>query len=99
MLETIMGNKVFDYPKPVSLISYLVSLVNKPNSLILDFFGGSGTTGHGILELNKCGEKHSFILVQLNEITPDTPNGIAYDVTSKRLKRIMTGKCYDGNGV
>lgn len=97
MLETIMGNKVFDYPKPVSLISYLVSLVNKPNSLILDFFGGSGTTGHGILELNKCGEKHSFILVQLNEITPDTPNGIAYDVTSKRLKRIMTGKCYDGS--
>ena len=38
----------------------------------------------------------TFILVQLNEKTDTTPNGIAYDVTSKRLKRIMTGECYDG---
>lgn len=36
------------------------------------------------------------ILCQLNEKTDTTPNGIAYDVTTKRLKRIMTGECYDG---
>jgi adenine-specific DNA-methyltransferase len=36
-----------------------------------------------------------FILCQLNEKTDTTPNGIAYDVTAKRLKRIMTGECYD----
>ena len=38
-----------------------------------------------------------FILCQLNEITPENPNGIAYDVTTKRLKRVMTGSCYDGS--
>ncbi|MEG1894823.1 MAG: hypothetical protein RR162_01190, partial [Oscillospiraceae bacterium] len=38
-----------------------------------------------------------FILCTNNEITDSTPNGIAYDVTSKRLKRIMTGCCYDAS--
>ncbi|XAK46843.1 hypothetical protein AAID91_01180 [Campylobacter coli] len=42
------------------------------------------------------GGKRQFILVTNNEITDINPNGIAYDVTSKRLKRIMTGSCYDG---
>ena len=66
--------------------------------VVLDFFAGSGTTGHAVLELNKAdGGNRTFILCQLNEKTETTPNGIAYDVTSKRLKRIMTGECYDGN--
>lgn len=69
----------------------------KDDAIVLDFFAGSGTTGHAVLELNKDGGKRTFILCQLNEITDTTPNGIAYDVTSKRLKRIMTGECYDGN--
>ena len=38
----------------------------------------------------------TFILCTNNEITDSNPNGIAYDVTSKRLKRVMTGECYDG---
>ena len=47
--------------------------------------------------LNKSdGGNRTFILCQLNEKTDANPNGIAYDVTSKRLKRIMTGECYDG---
>ena len=40
--------------------------------------------------------EQDFILVQNNEITDTTPNGIAYDVTVKRLKRVMTESCYDG---
>ena len=48
------------------------------------------------MNCNDCGNR-TFILCQLNEITDTTPNGIAYDVTSKRLKRIMTGECYDGS--
>ena len=48
------------------------------------------------MDLNKDGGNRTFILCQLNETTPTTPNGIAYDVTAKRLKRIMTGECYDG---
>jgi adenine-specific DNA-methyltransferase len=42
------------------------------------------------------GGNRKFILCNINEITSLNPNGIAYDVTSKRLRRIMTGSCYDG---
>lgn len=62
----------------------------------MDFFAGSGTTGHAVLDLNeKDNGNRVFVLCQVNEITPTTPNGIAYDCTSKRLKRIMTGECYN----
>lgn len=97
MLYSIMGEKAFDYPKATSLISYLVSLTGKKNAVVLDFFAGSGTTGHAVLDLNKNGEENTYILCQLNEVTDRTPNGIAYDITAKRLKRIMTGSCYDGS--
>ena len=96
-LYEIFGDKPFEYPKPYSLIEYLCSLLNKPSITVLDFFAGSGTTGHAVLDLNKQdGGNRTFILCQLNEKTDTTPNGIAYDVTAKRLKRIMTGACYDG---
>lgn len=88
---------VFPFPKPIGLIERLCSLYGNKSSLILDFFAGSGTTGHAVLELNKKdGGKRRFILCQLNEKTDTTPNGIAYDVTAPRLRRIMTGTCYDG---
>lgn len=88
---------IFNNPKPILLISNLILSVINPDSIVLDFFAGSGTTGHAVLELNrKDGGNREFILVQMNEKTDTTPNGIAYDVTSKRLKRIMTGECYDG---
>ena len=88
----------FDNPKPVKLIKSLIQLGSiKKDSLILDFFAGSGTTGHAVLDLNKLdGGNRTFILCQINEKTEENPHGIAYDVTSKRLKRIMTGECYDG---
>lgn len=98
-LEKLGFKGDFDYAKPVSLISYLskMGFWEHDDITVLDFFAGSGTTGHAVLELNKDGGKRTFILCQLNEITDTTPNGIAYDVTSKRLKRIMTGECYDGS--
>lgn len=96
VLITIMEDDLFEYPKPVDLISYLISFTGKEDAIVLDFFAGSGTTGHAVLDLNaKDGGKRQFILCQINEKT--TPNGIAYDVTSKRLKRVMTGQCYDGS--
>ena len=93
----IFGKKVFSYPKPVSLLYYLISIYQGDNVIVLDFFAGSGTTGHAVVDLNRNdGGSRQFILCQLNEKTDTTPNGIAVDVTSKRLKRIMTGTCYDG---
>lgn len=97
-ITELLGKGKFDFPKPTELLKILFYIASNPNSIILDFFAGSGTTGHAALELNEqdCGNR-TFILCQLNEKTPTTPNGIAYDVTSKRLKRIMTGSCYDGS--
>ncbi len=96
-LKDIIDAKKFDYPKPVALIKYLLNITNYKDSIILDFFAGSGTTGQSVLELNKQdGGKRQFILATANEITDTTPNGIVNDVTSKRLKRVMTGECYDG---
>jgi len=90
-------NFVFPYPKPVGLMERIVALYGDKDSIILDFFAGSGTTGHAVLSLNEKDKgNRQFILCQLNEKTGTTPNGIAYDVTAKRLKRIMTGECYDG---
>lgn len=108
-IKSIFPNSPFKYPKPIALVRHLVSISSNPDSIILDFFAGSGTTGHAVLDLNRSEAKEgdllnektpegnrTFILCQLNEKTDTTPNGIAYDVTSKRLKRIMTGECYDG---
>ncbi len=96
-ITQILGEKVFLYPKSIKLLSFLFTIASNPDSFILDFFAGSGTTGHAVLDLNSKDEgNRAFILCQLNEQTDTTPNGIAYDVTAKRLKRIMTGECYDG---
>lgn len=96
-ITQILGEKVFLYPKSIKLLSFLIKIASKDDSIILDFFAGSGTTGHAVLDLNEQdGGRRTFILCQLNETTDTTPNGIAYDVTAKRLKRIMTGECYDG---
>lgn len=100
-LDLIFENSsvLFRNPKPINLIKSLVKMVNlSPNAIILDFFAGSGTTGQAVLELNKeDGGQRSFILCTNNEKTEMNPTGIAYDVTSKRLKRVMTGECYDGS--
>ena len=97
-LERIIPNKVFSFPKPVSLIIDLLKLIKNENCIVLDFFAGSGTTGQAVMELNKEDKgNRTFILCTNNEVTNTTPNGIAYDVTAKRLKRIMSGTCYDGS--
>lgn len=95
-LESIVGKDAFDNPKPVELIKRCIGISDE-NALVLDFFAGSGTTGQAVLELNADGGNRRFILCQNNEITEKTPNGVALDVTTKRLKRIMTGTCYDGS--
>ena len=97
-MKNINLDSNFDYPKPTALIKQLISTLIKKDLVILDFFAGSGTTGQAVLELNKeDGGNRTFILCTNNEKKADVnPNGIAYDVTSKRLKRVMTGSCYDG---
>lgn len=66
------GKKYFDYPKPVDLIKRCVSLYSNQNSIILDFFSGSATTAHAVMQLNaEDGSNRKFIMVQLPENTDE----------------------------
>lgn len=63
------GKKYFDYPKPVLLLKRCVQLYTQDNDIILDFFSGSATTAHAVMELNKEDDGHrKFIMVQLPEL-------------------------------
>jgi len=96
IFDTLMS--IFDYAKPTELIKELIRYMPSDDITVLDFFAGSGTTGHAVMQLNReDGGARKFILCTNNEITDKTPNGIAYDITSERLKRIMTGTSYNGS--
>lgn len=65
---------IFDYAKPVSLLNYLCKMVtyNRQNSIVLDFFSGSATTAHSVMQLNaEDGGNRKFIMVQLPEETDE----------------------------
>lgn len=97
MIKSIFGDIPFSNPKPIDLIKSLLKLYSKKDAIVLDFFGGSGTTGQAVMELNREDSgNRTFILCTNNEVTDSNQNGIAVDVTSKRLKRTTSGECYDG---
>lgn len=81
------GENKFMYPKPTRLIKFLISRVpNNNNSTVLDFFAGSGTTGHAVLSLNKeDGGSRKFILCTNNE------DGLCENVCYPRLKVAING--------
>ena len=82
----------FEYPKPVSEAIFACSCIKPDARIFLDFFAGSGTTGHAVLELNhQDGGNRQFILCTNNE------NGICENVTYQRLKTIITGQRQDGS--
>ena len=72
LAEMFDGKKYFDYPKPIELIRRCISLYSSPDSIILDFFSGSATTAHAVMQLNaEDGGKRKYICVQLPEQTPE----------------------------
>lgn len=84
----IFGEKAFGFPKPLSLIKYLLKISNPhyKDSTILDFFAGSGTTLHATMQLNsEDGGHRKCILVTNNE------NNICEKVTYERNKRVING--------
>lgn len=89
-LEELFGIKIFDFSKPVSLIKYLINMVSKtdPNSLILDFFSGSATTAHAVMQLNaEDGGNRKFIMVQIPEEIDPKKSKAAYDFCVDELKQ------------
>lgn len=96
-LISLMEANIFTNPKDFEVLNQLFKAVNiKENDLILDFFGGSGTIGQAVMELNKEDEgNRKFILVQIPEATDE--NSEAYkagykkisDITIERNKRVV----------
>ena len=70
--NSIMETNVFSYPKSVGLLCHLLKIASEKNSLILDFFSGSATTAHAVMQLNaEDGGRRKFIMVQLPEKTDE----------------------------
>ena len=89
-LKDIFGvAKVFTHPKPTQLIKDIVKMSCSKTATILDFFAGSGTTGHAVMKLNaEDGGTRRFILCTNNE------NGICRDVTYERIRRVIDKEDY-----
>lgn len=83
-LISILNGKKFDNPKPTELLKYLIFIGGNKNSTILDFFAGSGTTGHAVMELNaEDGGNRRYIMCTNNE------NNIAEEITYQRMRKIQ----------
>lgn len=91
-LQGIFGEKVFDTPKPTGLIKKIIDLAGNKESLVLDFFAGSGTTAQAVLDKNnEDGGNRKFILCTNND------GNICSEVTYPRICTVITGKRLDGS--
>ena len=91
-LENIFGKKgIFNNAKNVEFIQLLLGLVRNKNAIILDSFGGSGTTAHAVLNLNKLDGNRTFILVEMMDY--------ADSITAERVKRVIDGYGEGNNAV
>ena len=93
-LDKLFGYRIFDFPKPSSLLKTLVSMGSTKNDIILDFFSGSATTAHAVMQLNaEDGGHRKFIMVQAPE--PCAEKSEAYkagyrticDIGEERIRR------------
>jgi adenine-specific DNA-methyltransferase len=90
-LQAIFNTKTpFDTPKPSSLIKRMLIISSSKDDIILDFFAGSGTTGHAVMDLNKeDGGNRKYILVQLPEKTDNPEFPTIADITRERVRRVI----------
>lgn len=92
IFEIFGDRNKFDTPKPTKLGMELVRMVTNKKSTILDFFAGSGTTGHAVMKLNaEDGGNRKFILCTNNE------NNICRDITYERIKRVINKENYQAS--
>ncbi len=93
-IKNIFGKSYFDYAKPIQLIKKLIEINTCKDAIIMDFFAGSGTTAHAVMDLNaQDNGNRKFITVQipenLNEKTEAFRDGYKtiFDITQERIKR------------
>ena len=86
-VQNIFNGKIFSFPKPTSLIKHFLQIINDDEALVLDFFSGSATTAHAVMQLNAEDDgKRVFIMVQLPEVTDE--NSEAYKAGYKNICEI-----------
>lgn len=89
LIKEIFGEKVFDTPKPIELIEWIISLLPNDNAIVLDSFAGSGTTAHAVLTANqRDGGERKFILVECEDY--------AETITAERVRRVINGYAFEG---
>jgi adenine-specific DNA-methyltransferase len=95
LFELFDNKVVFEYPKATKFLKTLLSFVASNDSLILDAFAGSGTTGHAVLEMNKeDGGNRKFILIQQPEESEEaSKQGFKniFEITTARIRRCIKG--------
>jgi adenine-specific DNA-methyltransferase len=93
-VERLIGKGLFNFPKDVDVIANFIKLATRKDSVVLDFFAGSGTTAHAVMQLNEeDGGKRRFFCVQLPEQTQ--PDSAAFkagfrniaDITKERIRK------------
>jgi DNA modification methylase len=94
-VDTIMGERVFAFPKSVEILKRVVDYCADPDSIIIDSFAGSGTTAHAVLALNKeDGGSRRFILCQVPYETKEQEakkENICETITAERVRRVIRG--------
>lgn len=95
-VDALLGKEVFTYPKPTSLLKKLLKIGSASDSIVMDFFGGSGSTAQAVLELNQeDGGSRKFILVQLPELCEEGTEALKAgyktiaDLSSDRIRKAI----------
>ncbi|MCB5183976.1 site-specific DNA-methyltransferase [Methylobacillus gramineus] len=91
-LDEILDERVFAFPKPISLVQRIISYCAPPNSIVMDSFAGSGTTAHAVLKQNaEDGGNRRFILCEMMDY--------AETITAERVRRVINGYGEGSKGV
>jgi len=103
--ELLGAPNIFENPKPIGLLEYIIDLGSRKNSIVLDFYAGSSSLAHAVLKKNaEDGGNRKFIMVQLPEPTPENSEArkagfeTIADIGKERIRRadkkILEGECH-----